>query len=77
MTDEALTQYRSYAWEDEHGIRYVAAYPGDEEADEEYKAQLRAMGARVAADLVAEQEAEHEPKSARPSLRLIRGGGSS
>ncbi|MER8102814.1 hypothetical protein [Kitasatospora sp. NPDC094016] len=80
--DEATTHYRSYAWEDEHGVKHVAAYPGDEEADEERKAELRALGARVSADLVAEREAERRRAGrvagrAGPALRLIRGEGGS
>ncbi|MBV6699754.1 hypothetical protein [Kitasatospora aureofaciens] len=81
MADETPTQYQSYSWEDDNGIQYVALYPGDKEADEERKAELRTMGARVAADLVAEQEAEREAEQeaerAKPSLRLVRGEGSS
>ncbi|MEV7028484.1 hypothetical protein, partial [Kitasatospora sp. NPDC093558] len=71
MSDETppqYPQYRSYSWEDEQGGFYLVLYPDDEEADEERKAHLRAMGARMAADLVAEQQ----PEPTRPALRLVR-----
>ncbi|MGW2248578.1 hypothetical protein ACWCXH_00025 [Kitasatospora sp. NPDC001660] len=64
MSDETTPQYRSYTWEDEQGGCYLALYPGEEDADDEGKAQLRAMGARLAA--------EQETEAARPGLRLVR-----
>lgn len=78
MTDEdeaAPPPYRSYSWEDEEGGRYIALYPGEHEADEERKSELRALGARVAADPVADLVIERDRQGVRPALRLIRGEG--
>ncbi|MFE7193973.1 hypothetical protein [Kitasatospora sp. NPDC057541] len=75
MPDRAdpTPQYRTYSGEDEAtGARFVIAYEGDEEADDERKAQLRAMIRRVIADLPDEQPQENT----RPALRLVRGDGS-
>ncbi|KJS53288.1 hypothetical protein [Streptomyces rubellomurinus] len=80
MTDETPVwhpvPYHAYAWEDENGARCVTLYPG-EEADEARKAELRAMAARAVPVLVIERDAvEGEAEHPKPSLRLIRGGGS-
>ncbi|MFF2142371.1 hypothetical protein [Kitasatospora sp. NPDC058190] len=86
MADEPTVQYRSYAWEDGEGGRYMVLYPGTEEADEERKARFRAMGAREA-ELLRAEEAAEAAKAAkaevgvewgrpRPALRLVRGEGS-
>ncbi|MFH8381646.1 hypothetical protein ACH4E7_11960 [Kitasatospora sp. NPDC018058] len=72
VADEPTTQYRSYAWEDGEGGRYVVLYPGIEEAGEERKARFRAMGAREAELLRAEEEAQAERGIGRPALRLVR-----
>ncbi len=74
--------YRSYSWEDEAtGAQCFALYPGDEEADDERKAQLRAMAHRVFPDLAdlpdeADEPDEQPAGSTRPTLRLVRGDGS-
>ncbi|MEU9043623.1 MULTISPECIES: hypothetical protein [unclassified Kitasatospora] len=68
---EPLPPYRSYSWDGENGAVHLAFYPGEEEADEERKARFREMGARMLAELMAEQEADHTPL--RPALTLIRG----
>jgi hypothetical protein len=80
VADEPTVQYRSYAWEDGEGGRYVVLYPGTEEADEDRKARFRAMGAREAELLRAEEAAKAEVGvewgRPRPALRLVRGEGS-
>jgi hypothetical protein len=83
VADEPTVQYRSYAWEDGEGGRYVVLYPGTEEADEDRKARFRATGAREAELLRAEEAAEAAKAEVgvewgrpRPALRLVRGEGS-
>ncbi|MEV6976967.1 hypothetical protein [Kitasatospora sp. NPDC093806] len=83
VTDETTPQYRSYAWDDDQGVRYAVIYPSEREPDEEDKARLRAMAARMAAEEAereaaketAEDTAEEPGGGTRPALRLIRGGG--
>ncbi|MET8543298.1 hypothetical protein ABZW03_22010 [Kitasatospora sp. NPDC004799] len=64
-----LPPYRSYTWEGEDGDFHMTLYPGEEEADEERKAEFRAMGARMLADLNADREAERTPPF--PGLRRL------
>ncbi|MFB7672306.1 hypothetical protein ACFC26_12905 [Kitasatospora purpeofusca] len=72
--DQPAPNYRAYSGEDEAtGARFVIAYAGDEEADDDRKEQLRAMAKRVIADLVAERQTQQGTK---PALRLVRGDGS-
>ncbi|MGA5820198.1 hypothetical protein ACPC54_20305 [Kitasatospora sp. NPDC094028] len=80
MTDETPVwhpvPYHAYAWDDENGARCVALYPG-EEAAEARKAELRATATRVVPGLASDHDAaEPETEYPKPSLRLIRGGGS-
>ncbi|MER7707370.1 hypothetical protein ABTX81_31290 [Kitasatospora sp. NPDC097605] len=70
--------YRSHSWEDEAtGARCFAFYPGDEEADDERKARLRAMAHRAFPDLgdLPDEPAEQPAENTGPTLRLIRGDG--
>ncbi|WP_380280093.1 hypothetical protein [Kitasatospora purpeofusca] len=67
--------YRSYTWEDEAtGAQCLAFYPDDDEADDDRKAQLRAMARRAFPDL--DLSADPPAERARPTLRLIRGDAS-
>ncbi len=71
--------YRSYSWEDEAtGAQCFALYPGDEEADDERKARLRAMAHRAFPDLsdLPDEPDEQSAESTGPTLRLVRGDGS-
>ncbi|MFF4924662.1 hypothetical protein DR950_10810 [Kitasatospora xanthocidica] len=71
-----IPPYRSYTWDGEEGAVHIVLYPGEEEADEERKAEFRARGVRMLADLNAEREAEHTPPfPGMPNLRLIHGEG--
>ncbi|MER5353801.1 hypothetical protein ABT093_26120 [Kitasatospora sp. NPDC002551] len=74
-----LPNYLAYSGEDEAtGARFVVLYPGDEEADDDRKAQLRAMVQRMIDDLPDErpQPGPGPAETARPALRLVRGDGS-
>ncbi|MER7844063.1 hypothetical protein ABTZ03_08935 [Kitasatospora sp. NPDC096077] len=65
--DEPTTRYHSYSWQDEDGAQHIVLYPGEQEADEEGKARLRAMAARELANARAEEaEGAGEGEGAGP-----------
>ncbi|WP_344324949.1 hypothetical protein [Kitasatospora putterlickiae] len=75
MREEQPPNYRSYTWEDEAtGAQCLAFYPDADEADDDRKAQLRAMARRAFPDL--DPSPDPPTKPTRPALRLIHGGGS-